>query len=112
MLKQWFDYNGAGLHHSVRVHISIVLLVLYQPLHLPPSYTSLPETVFTRCLSSLQSKYQRGEREMEGGVAMQILTCSGAQCECVKQIIHEMASELTVVCSFHLKCLDSALKGR
>lgn len=62
----------------VKVHISIALIP-YQPLHLPPSYTSLPETVFTRCLSSWQSKYQRGA---EGGLAMQILTCCGAQLMC------------------------------
>lgn len=37
---------------------------------------------------------------MEGGVAMQILTCCMGHNECVKQIIHEMASELTVVCCF------------
>lgn len=73
---------------------------MYQPLHLPPSYTSLPETDF-RCLSSWQFKYQRGEREMEGGV-----------CNANLNVLRDTTNVLNKlsVCSFLIKCFHSVCK--
>lgn len=74
------------LQVNITVYVSVVdISITLISLLYPPTvslHTSFPVTVFTWCLSSGQSKYQRGEREMEGGVAMQIQTCCRAQSVC------------------------------
>lgn len=73
-------------------HLNSVFFIVCLCFCLSRLCTSLPETLFTRCLSSWQSKYQRGGK----GKWKEGLLCKSwpavRHSERVKQIIHEMAS--------------------
>lgn len=109
MLKQLFYCNRSGLHHWVKVHISIAL-TLYQPLHLPTP----PRLFLEPCLLDVYLHGNPNTKEGKGKRKEGLLCKSRPAVEpneCVKQINHEMAFKLTVVCFFHLKCIEFVLKG-